>query len=237
MSRSRQPLSRLKQVLGALVGMIERLFPPGQSAEQKQFSDICRRNVLRGLESRSGSGSSLEQTAAVRAAIPALLKEFGVKTMIDAPCGDFFWMQHTELGVEQYLGIDIVQELIARGQKQFGGKNRQFLCLNIIEDVLPAADLILCRDCLVHLSFSQARKALQNFQRSGARYVLTTTFTGRDRNVDLVGKDIWRTLNLERPPFNLPKPLRLIEERCTEGDGRYADKSLGLWALQDLNLR
>jgi len=236
LSRSRQSLSKLKQMLAALVRMVERLFSPGQSAKQK-FSDIYRHNVFGGVESRSGGGSSLEQTAAIRAAIPALLRELGVKTMIDAPCGDFFWMQHTELGVDRYIGIDIVEELIARDQQQFGSGSRQFLCLNIIDDMVPPADLIFSRDCLVHLNFDQATKALRNFQRSGAKYLLTTTFTDRAHNVDLVGNDIWRTLNLERAPFNLPKPLRLINERCTEGDGGYADKSLGLWALQNLNLR
>jgi hypothetical protein len=203
---------------------------------KKKFSDIYHHNVFGGAESRSGGGSSLEQTAAIRVALPALLKELGVNTMVDAPCGDFFWMQRTELGVERYIGIDIVEELIAQDQRQFGSANRRFLCLNIIDGPLPRADLIFCRDCLVHLSFSQVKKALRNFQRSGARYLLTTTFTGRDHNVDLVGKDIWRTLNLERPPFNLPKPTRLINELCTEGSGAYADKCLGLWSLQDLRL-
>ena len=210
-------------------------FARGASVRQK-FSDIYRHNVFGGAESRSGGGSSMEQTEAVRKEMPSLLRELAVKTLIDAPCGDFFWMQHIELGVERYIGIDIVEELIARDQQEFGNETRQFLCLNIIEDPLPQADLIFCRDCLVHLNFVQAKKALRNFKRSRAKYLLTTTFTARERNVDLVGKDIWRTLNLELPPFNLPKPLKLLNERCTEGDGAYGDKCLGLWQLQDLRL-
>jgi len=46
----------------------------------------------------------------------------------------------------------------------------------------------------------------------------------------------WRPLNLERPPFNLPPPLVLVNEQCTEAQGRYADKSLGVWRLGDLAL-
>ena len=37
--------------------------------------------------------------------------------------------------------------------------------------------MILCRDCLVHLTFDDARAALQNLRRSGSKYLLTTTFT------------------------------------------------------------
>ena len=35
-------------------------------------------------------------------------------------------------------------------------------------------------------------------------------------------------------PFNFPPPLRLVNENCTEGDGAYGDKCLGLWRLADL---
>lgn len=105
--------------------------------------------------------------------------------------------------------------------------------LDLTRDRLPTVDLVLCRDCLVHLSFAQAQQALANIAASGARYLLTTTFTGRSENADIpTGK--WRALNLQRPPFNLPQPLELINERCTEKDGRYADKSLGLWPVADL---
>ena len=86
----------------------------------------------------------------------------------------------------------------------------------------------------MHLNFADVKKVLNNFKRSGSRYLLTTTFPGHNVNRDLVGKDIWRTLNLQVAPFNLPAPLRLINEMCSEGNGAYVDKSLGLWRLSDI---
>ena len=44
----------------------------------------------------------------------------------------------------------------------------------------------------------------------------------------------WRPLDLERDPFGFPAPLELLNERCTEGGGIFADKSLGLWRTADL---
>jgi len=44
----------------------------------------------------------------------------------------------------------------------------------------------------------------------------------------------WRLLNLQRPPFNFPPPLRLMNERCTESRGAFGDKSLGLWLVGQL---
>ena len=201
-----------------------------------RFTRFYHRNVFGGRESRSGEGSTLEQTATIARDIPLLLRELGARSFLDAPCGDFNWMRHVDLGVDRYIGIDVVSDIVSANQERFSGDGREFLCRDLINDSLPAADVVLCRDCLVHLSFRDARKVVRNFKRSGCNYLLTTTFTGRNENVDLTGDGIWRTLNLERPPFNFPPPLRLINEHCTEGGGAYADKSLALWRLEGLPL-
>jgi hypothetical protein len=49
-----------------------------------------------------------------------------------------------------------------------------------------------------------------------------------------VGK--WRPLNMQLPPFNFPNPICIINEKCTEGEGEFKDKSLGLWRLKDIIL-
>ncbi|EFL50812.1 glycosyl transferase family 2 [Solidesulfovibrio fructosivorans JJ]] len=199
---------------------------------QEHFSRIYQKNIFGGEESRSGEGSSLMQTAKLRQDLPKLFWEFGIKSLLDAPCGDFHWLQHIDLGQIRYVGIDIVPELIEANRTAYGDSLHVFDHLNLVSDPLPTVDLILCRDCLVHLTNADVKKALANFKRSGATYLLATTFTSRASNEELCG--CWRVLNLEKPPFSLPKPLRLIIEECTEGDGAYADKSLGLWRLADL---
>jgi hypothetical protein len=40
---------------------------------------------------------------------------------------------------------------------------------------------------------------------------------------------------MELAPFNFPPPIELINEGCTEGDNLFADKSIGLWRLQDIS--
>lgn len=220
----------MKSAIFRLLGALGRAHEPVRS----KFSRIYRENIFGSRESRSGSGSTLEQTATLRREIPALLGELGARTLIDAPCGDFNWMSRTPLDLDRYIGLDIVEELIRIDQEKHGSPNREFLCRDIIADPLPTVAVILCRDCLVHLTFDQALKAIGNFKRSGSTYLLTTTFSDRDANVDLKGQDVWRTLNLERAPFCFPPPLRLVNENCTEGDGAYGDKCLGLWRLADL---
>ena len=131
--------------------------------------------------------------------------------------------------------VSTLSDLIRENQRRYGGARRKFLKLDVLRDPLPQADLILCRDCLVHFSLQDVMRTLKNFQRSKSTYLLTTTFTGARPNKDIaVGE--WRPLNLQLPPFNFPLPLRMINERCDEADGAYADKCLGLWRLQDLAL-
>jgi len=100
-------------------------------------------------------------------------------------------------------------------------------------DSLPSADVILCRDCLVHFAFADIWRALRNFRASGARYLLTTTFLEHEQNEDIEDGD-WRMLNLRRPPFDFAAPFDVLIEGCVEGDGAYADKALGLWRIADL---
>jgi glycosyltransferase involved in cell wall biosynthesis len=213
-----------------------RLLRSRQHDLKQKFSQIYSGNIFGGTESRSGAGSDLKQTLEIRRVLPVLVKELDVRSFMDAPCGDLFWMQATQLGVEKYIGVDIVEALIERDRLEFGSEIREFSCLNLAQDVLPRVDLIFCRDCLVHLNFDDAQRVLRNFKRSGSLYLLTTTFPGREANIDLVGKAIWRTLNLQLAPFNFPKPLRLVNENCTEENGVYSDKSLGLWRLSDIQM-
>jgi hypothetical protein len=94
--------------------------------------------------------------------------------------------------------------------------------------------LILCRDCFIHLSHRDILSAIRNFQLSGSKYLLTTTFPGIDENKNIVTGRM-RPINLQRPPFNFPLPILLINEQCTEGEGRFADKTLGLWEIKKIS--
>ena len=183
------------------------------------------------LATASGPGSTLEQTAVIRDALPTLLTQLGAQSLLDVPCGDLFWMKECDLGSIDYIGMDVVPAMVADNTKQFGTPRRTFVVGDIVRDDLPSADVILCRDCLVHLPFEDALAALQNLRRSGSKYLLITTFTDRTSNRDIQSVGEWRPLNLEQGPFFLPTPLQIINEECPAADGKYADKSLGLWPI------
>ena len=210
-----------------------RTLPLRWRGAEAVFTSIHRSNAWQGGESTSGPGSSLAATAALRGALPRLLSDLGCASLLDAPCGDLCWLTAARLPVASYCGVDIVEEVIAANRRRHGAPGRSFLCLDLRRDPLPRADLVLCRDCLVHFSFRDARAALANFRASGARWLLATTFPSLRDNRDAVTGE-WRPLNLQLAPFHLPPPVTLIDEACSDQEGRRIDKQLGLWRLADL---
>ena len=85
----------------------------------------------------------------------------------------------------------------------------------------------------MHFSFANIARAVENFRRSGATWLITTTFPEWQTNVDCEDGD-WRALNFERAPFAWGAPAELLNENCMEAGGGWRDKSLGVWRLADI---
>lgn len=200
---------------------------------EEVFTGIYRGNVWGSRESASGAASTLESTRSLRSVLPDVLARLGVRSLLDIPCGDYHWMKEVELGVDSYIGADIVDELVEHNGKQWTDARHRFLKLDVTRDPLPRVDLVFCRDCLPHLSFADALQALANLHASGSTYLLTTTFTEASRrNIDIVTGQ-WRPINLQQAPFHLPPPILTIPDRFG-ASGRYDDRCMALWSLDNL---
>jgi len=200
------------------------------------FGGIFRRNEWGDAESVSGPGSTRARGADFTPELVALLRRLEARTLLDAPCGDFNWIAEAADAVERYVGVDVVPELVRRNLRDHPAAGRSFVLADISRDPLPAADVVLCRDCLVHFSTRDVWATLANFRRSGSRYLLTTTFVARGANAD-IRTGSWQPLNLQAAPFHFPPPLELVDERCTHTGGIFRDKRLGLWELASLPSR
>lgn len=65
---------------------------------------------------------------------------------------------------------------------------------------------------------------------SDIKYLLTTTYSYFDENVDLDRTGGFRVINLQRPPFCLPKPLIRIDDFVVPAIPRY----LALWSREQI---
>lgn len=191
---------------------------------QARFDAIFHGNHWRNPESVSGFGSSIEATAGARRAVAEIAERYSIGSLLDVPCGDFNWMQHVDFP-GSYCGADIVRDLVAMNQLRYGNDRRRFIVLDVIHDPLPRTDLILCRDCLNHLSLDEVVDALANIRASGSAYVALTQYPTTSTNRSQKSGFDYRPLNLERPPFNWPPPIEVWVEPGEPG------KTLALWRV------
>jgi len=183
-----------------------------------------------GRETPCGAGATLAYTAAIRADLPRLFKEYGIGSVVDAGCGDFNWLSAVDLSGIDYLGLDVVPELIAGNTRKYAVPNIRFAVRDIAAKALPPCDLTLCRFVLIHLPTAQALRFLRNIQ---SKYLLAGTYPDafnapapRDWEGWAAARN-FRPVNLEKPPFDLPEPL----ERLPDWVPGYPCHHLGLWRL------
>lgn len=201
--------------------------------EEQIFNSIYEENFWNNKESISGTGSTLEQTQVLIRELQEIINSLSISTILDIPCGDFNWMKTLDLTNLSYSGADIVEKIVKENNKKYSSGNIKFLKINLISDPLPQSDLIFIRDCLVHFSYNDIYSSLKNIIQSGSKYLMTTTFTNQIENKDIQTGG-WRPINFQEAPFNFDPPSILINENCTEVDGIFKDKCMGLWHIKDL---
>ena len=200
---------------------------------QERFEMIYNENFWESNESRSGIGSEIKNTKEVLRAIKLIIKQYKIRSIIDIPCGDFNWMSSLDMENIDYKGFDIVRSVIKENNKKYKKPNVNFYYSDIINSELPKADLMFVRDCLVHFSFEDIKKSIFRIKQSKSNYLLSTSFVNLKKNTDIYTGD-WRPINLEKEPFNFPKPTITINEECDEMDGIYSDKCICLWEIKEL---
>ena len=131
----------------------------GDIVSREKFS----RGWVGGLpETPCGHGSTLGATTAQRKWIPRLIETYGIKSIVDVGAGDLNWISITDLGGATYIPFDLIPR--HPSVKQF----------DLVRDVPPVADMLMCLWVLNHLDFETCRAALKNLKASGSRYLLMT---------------------------------------------------------------
>jgi SAM-dependent methyltransferase len=188
------------------------------------FEEVYRRNLWNGVESRSGPGSGTASTKHVAEAIVALVEELGVKSVLDVGCGDSFWMPE----LPGYIGVDVASEAVSRARALHPARRYERARAR-----LPRADLVICRDVIQHLSLVDAGRLVDRIARSGATWLLASTYDGGEVEDIESGEAAWSP-DLTQPPFELGEPERRIFDGydwAIADQARDPRKHLGLWRL------
>jgi len=226
-SIARLGLSRTSLQLRRAAGQnVDHLFRPTLA---ERFSAIYQNRVWlngRPAGSPSGLGSDPVNTDHIRDGLPALLTQLKTQTLLDVGCGEFLWK-----GIDldcQYIGIDIVENVIAANNRTYASASRTFQTLDATLEALPNADTILCREVLFHLSFADIQRLLANIKRSRAIFLVATNDGGLRYNADIESGD-FRLLNLHRAPLRLPPAMM-----STPDDKVSPGRTLSVWKTSEL---
>jgi hypothetical protein len=205
-----------------------------RSAPAEIFANIHERNLWGDSESASGAGSSLRYTENLRKHLPDLFSSLSIKSVYDAPCGDFNWMRKVISGNDiLYFGADIVPALIKKNAKHNQDRRIKFGVADITADKFPKADLWICRDCLFHLSNKDIYLALMNYVSSEVPHILTTTHINATgfKNIDIPTGD-FRLIDLFAAPFYLPKEVKI---RISDWVDPHPPREMCLWTKEQVS--
>ena len=98
---------------------------------------------------------------------------------------------------------------------------------------------MICRDCLIHLSFKNIKLFFKNFKKSKINFLLLTSYKLKDPNKEIKNLDIpdgeFREIDMSEPPFSLPNPINKIldKDEQTKKSGYYC--YLNLYTKDQIN--
>lgn len=176
-----------------------------------------------------GPGSTLDYTQSIRNNLIPFLVKHNINSILDCPCGNFNWMSSLNFGNIKYVGADIVISQIELNKKDYPKK--EFIHLDITEDVLPSADLLFCRDCLFHFSHKNKILALSNFIKSNIPYILMSNHPNCNNNVAIIDGD-FKEINWKLEPFNFPDPIDFIDD--SDPNGKFPERRMNLYSKEQI---
>tara|TARA_A100001011_G_scaffold204196_1_gene212482 strand:+ start:101 stop:820 length:720 start_codon:yes stop_codon:yes gene_type:complete len=158
----------------------------------------------------SGHGSNIntEQSSNLISSLVEFIKKNKINSILDMPCGDFLWMNKLlkQTEIRNYLGLDIVEEIIDQNIKLYENENIRFRSCDIVDyETSEEFDLVLMRDFFIHTNNEDIRRILMNIKKMNIKYFAFENYS-IFKNVDVIsGKH--RKINLKLNPFNLMEPF------------------------------
>lgn len=189
---------------------------PAKEAPKQTATDNTREKVFTNIyenktwgtdengEAWSGFGSCIQATGEYRKYLEKFIVDNNIHTIADAGCGKWNYSKSVNWGDRKYTGYDVVAFVVENNKEKHGNDNISFKKIDFVNNEIPKADLLICKDVLQHLSnadVAQFLKQLPNF-----KYALITNdinpSTGTSDNLD-VETGTYRQLDITQPPFNI----------------------------------
>jgi hypothetical protein len=169
----------------------------------------------------SGPGSLPVVNRPFIAFLETFIRENRIANIVDFGCGDWQYMSHVDLGGANYLGLDVVNQILVENTQRYGRPNVRFAPTPADLSNLPKGDLIIFKDVLVHLPNDYVAKVLGEARR---KYRFLIAVNNVSSEPDAYNSDIkfggFRPVDIALSPFSIPcatvlrlGPLRIPDPR------------------------
>jgi hypothetical protein len=171
------------------------------------FTDIYEQSAW---GNGSGSGSHPDNTREYRLYLEDFIQQYNVRTVVDMGCGDWQSSHLVDWQGVDYLGLDVVGDIISSNRAHHQTDHVQFEEIKGFDD-LPSADLLIVKDVLQHWSdelIAQFYPYLTRYKHFLITNTQKTYYIDTMQEVDseLFNKDIetgkMHPLDLSLPPYN-----------------------------------
>lgn len=152
----------------------------------------------------SGPGSIRQLNTPFLSYLANFLSENDVKSLVDVGCGDFQLFEGFSFGPAAYLGLDVTRSVIARNKRAFEDSQIKFAAMPSDVSDLPAADLYIVKDVLIHLDNETSVKLINAVLQKGKAAIFVDNYSAdaKSYNRDIVVGE-FRPVDVSLAPFNL----------------------------------
>lgn len=148
----------------------------------------------------SGPGSGEKFCANYVKFLQSFFKEKKITSIVDCGCGDWQFSKNIDFKGIDYQGFDVASFVIEKNINQYQKENVNFFLYNGDFNLLPKADLIICKDVLQHLTNTKISEFIANLPRF--KYALITNDINKKVNINCLNGG-YRAIDLREAPFNL----------------------------------
>lgn len=176
------------------------LFIPGVAASRDPL-EVIFTNISKNCS--EDEGAKLEVVFPYIESITDFLHAKGIRSVVEVGCGDWQFSKYIDWDGIDYIGYDIVKEIVEKNYEEYSAPNITFGRANCILADLPRADLLICKDVLQHLSNESIREFLKQLPKYSVCLITNDIDFFFNTNNSPIQDGEYRPVDLTKPPFNI----------------------------------